>query len=440
MKRGFLACTTLAASIALAGCETMGVMGDPQTTESARAFAEQHDQRLRPFLVSLYVGGEWNAVLSFEQLGLAAMELGYFRLAANSFDEAITRVEAIYADDPNAAKARSVFNEERVKDFKGEPYERAMLYYYRGLLYAHEGDYQNARAAFLAADRHDTLSSAEDEAFAGDFGMMKYLAGWASYCDDDPGRGQQLVSEAKAADSRIRVLPDKPAAHLALVDTGPAPVKYGAGKYSELLKFQSGGEYDANVRIVGADGVSTNEPFLPIGDLTYQASTRGGREVDAILAGKATFKDAAGAVSNAAMAVGSTMTMLGVSSGDNNMANAGLAGMLFSLVAAAAEASATPAADTRAWQSLPAAVLLAPAPGQTGTWQIETANAGKRPFVIDARHGACSVRWARTESALAKEHGGVVTFATTTGHEEGREERNKLFRTNLQSLQVAGVE
>ncbi len=439
MKRGLYACTTLALSIALAGCETFEVAGDPETTESAKAFAAQHDERLRPFLVSLYVGGEWNAVLSFEQLGLAAMQLGYFKLAAHSFDEAINRVEAIYADDPNAAKARSVFNEERVKDFKGEPYERAMLYYYRGVLYAQEGDYQNARAAFLAADRHDTLSSAEDQAFAGDFGMMKYLAGWASYCDNDPGRGQQLVKEAKGVDERVRVLPDKPVSHIALVDSGPAPIKYGAGKYNELLKFQSGGDVETNVHIVGSNGAKVDEPFLPIGDLAYQASTRGGREVDAILAGKATFKDAAGALSNTAMAVGSTMTMLGVSSGDNNMANAGLAGMLLSLVAAAAEASANPAADTRAWQSLPGAVLLAAAPSEPGPWQIETAAGIKQPFAVDAKHGACSIKWGRTVSALTKEHGGVVSSAATTSHEEGREERNRLFRTNLQSLQVAGA-
>ena len=56
--------------------------------------------------------------------------------------EALDRIEAVYADNAKAEAARSKFTKENAKDFKGEPYERAMAYYYRGLAYLAEGDYR----------------------------------------------------------------------------------------------------------------------------------------------------------------------------------------------------------------------------------------------------------------------------------------------------------
>ncbi|MEC8183119.1 MAG: hypothetical protein VX123_13805 [Pseudomonadota bacterium] len=49
---------------------------------------------------------------------------------------------------PAAGLARSNFAREDVKDFKGEPFERAMVFYYLGLSYLALGDFENARASF----------------------------------------------------------------------------------------------------------------------------------------------------------------------------------------------------------------------------------------------------------------------------------------------------
>ena len=285
--------------------KSTGSEEDPaKVSQAASAYADKQPDWARPFMKQLYRDGEWGAVLNFNRLGLAAMEQQQFATARKAFDQAIVRVEAIYADDANAAKARSVFNAEQVKDFKGEPYERAMMYYYRGLLYLQEGDYQNARAAFLAADRHDTLSSAEDKAFAGDFGMMKYLAGWASRCDGDTVRAAHLIDEAQKSDTSVRALPAVPGKTLVLVDVGSAPVKWGDGQYQHILKIKPGSTDTATPRLGRADG-SERSDLVVIADVDFQATTRGGREIDGVMAGKAQFKDTAGAVGDTAMVVGS---------------------------------------------------------------------------------------------------------------------------------------
>ena len=397
----------------------------------ARTYSERFEPWAVPFMNALYRDGEWGAVLNLSELGLAAMEQGRYPLARRAFDEAITRVESIYAGDENASKARSIFNAEKVKDFKGEPYERSMLYFYRGLLYAQEGDMQNARAAFLAADRHDTLSAAEDAAYAGDFGMMKYLAGWASYCDGDPLRGEQLVSEAKAADASIGALPAPPRHGLVLIDTGPAPEKWGDGQYHQVLKFRPG--IGAEDGLALRSGERSLEGFVTLGDVTYQATTRGGREVDGILAGKAQFKDTAGTVGDVALVAGAQLASLGGMTGSRDMGAAGLVGLLIGVVAKGAEANANPAADVRAWTSLPAKVELLSADdialdGMTFTWTGESAG---KPLAMTTVHGQCSLGWGRTRSALAAEQGGTANIGNDQPNESNRGDRNKAFRAML---------
>ena len=173
-----------AVSLACAGASQASPSVSTKMLASAQHFAADKPSALQPLFQALYIEGEHNAVLNFNYLGLAALESGEYETAEKAFDAAIARIEAIYADNPSAAKAKSVFAEEKVKDFKGEPYERAMTYYYRGLLFVRAGDYQNARASFLAAERQSTLS--EVEAYKSTFGLMDYLAGWSS---QEPAKG-----------------------------------------------------------------------------------------------------------------------------------------------------------------------------------------------------------------------------------------------------------
>ena len=57
------------------------------------------------------------------------------------------------AESREAAKARGKFGREEQKLFKGEPYERSMMYLYYGLLWYMEGEHDNARACFRRCRR-----------------------------------------------------------------------------------------------------------------------------------------------------------------------------------------------------------------------------------------------------------------------------------------------
>jgi tetratricopeptide (TPR) repeat protein len=397
--------------------------------EDAARFADSKPSALRPFYRQLYRDGEWNAVLNHQQLGLAAMEAGHFDVARRSFDEAIARGEQIYAGDENAKRALSLFNAEKVKDFKGEPYERAMTYFYRGVLYSREGDYENARAAFLAADLQDTM--AEQETFAGDFGMMKYLAGWASSCAGDDSRAKVLIQEAKQADSSIAALPDTPGKAIVLIDSGAAPTKGTSGKHKELLVFDRGTGTDDTV-YVKSSGQELRD-LKTAGDVYFQASTRGGRQVDGVLAGKAQFKDNANTVGNVATDVGQIAMLQGLASDRSNLAGAGAIIGLVGLFAKGISAATTPTADTRAWQSLPSAVLFQDrAEPLAGTLTVVSAN-GERPLAIQPSSGKCSIAWGRTRSALGVGDGGSVRFTDDRVQEDSRREKNNLFREQLKA-------
>ena len=114
-------------------------------------------------------------------------------------------------------------------------------------------------------------------------------------------------------------------------------------------------------------GISVPVPVYD--DLTYQATTRGGRQMDYILANKAVFKDTTDSFGNAALVSGAILATQGGRGSNLDEIGAGLlvAGLLSKVVSAAT----TPAADTRCWDSLPNllgfAALKLPPGRRTGT-------------------------------------------------------------------------
>ena len=244
---------------------------------------------------SVLTGGERNRVLNQERAGLAAFEAGDYATAAASFDDALNRIETLYADNPRAEKARSNFTPERSKEFKGEAYERAMAFYYRGLIYLAQGDYGNARAAFQGGQLQDAF--AEDQRYQSDFAVLDVLSGWASQCEGNTVLARDFYS--RATQSRADIFIPAPGDRiLAIADMGLSPTKIGEGEYGEVLTYLEPDPVpEASVTFMAA-GAPYRANFGE--DLYWQATTRGGRQVDKILAGKAQFKDGAtvvGAVS-----------------------------------------------------------------------------------------------------------------------------------------------
>lgn len=312
---------------------------------------------LRSYYEGVLKEGQRNSVLNYMRLGLRAMELGLFEDTEQAFDHALNGIEAIYANNKAAIKARSLYYEEGAKDFKGEPYERCMAYYYRGLLYMFAGDYENARACFKAGILQDAF--AEEEQNRCDFALLIFLEGWTFQQLGDTDAAEASYAEVK------KLRPDfiKPSIDnnvLVLVETGTSPRKVADGMGHSELKFRRGRNFtEKRVRIVIND--SSPEPLFPMEDVARQAMTRGGRAVDKILEGKVEFRKTNEQVGTILTDVSSEAMLSAPLWGDNMEAVQGISaavGVVGAMQMVMA-ANAKPHADTRYWDNLPDGVHTA---------------------------------------------------------------------------------
>jgi hypothetical protein len=155
-----------------------------------------------------------------------------------------------------------------------------------------------------------------------------------------------VASGAQAAgggqpDPWLPLVQDPPSL-IILGQTGLSPRKTTSGSYDQLLVLKpSEPSAPLSIRVGG----EPTEP-LRLDDLSYQATTRGGRGVDAFLQGKAVFRDSSLAVGYGLMAAADAAN----SSGDATVST-----VLYvaSAVVFVAGALTNPQADTRAWEELP---------------------------------------------------------------------------------------
>ena len=383
-----------AAILALGGC--METVSEPNVAPKAmQAYLADKPAKTHKFYAKVMTEGERNRVLNLLRAGLASMELGHNDLAARSFDEALITIETVYASDKQAEQARSTFTAEDRKVFRGEPYERAMAFYYRGVLYLMEGDYENARASFKSGILQDTL--AEQEKYRGDFALLDFLSGWASQCNGNTDLATEAYAMAKKQNPEAE-LPRMGHNLLVLADQGYAPVKYGDGEHNELLKIKPNRlSYTPSraFRLNDSQQSLTNRESI-----LWQARTREGREFDAILEGKAQFKEGAEDAAKAGAAIaqaGVGVGIAGLASGNEDLAGAGAGaaaiGGLISLFASAAAEATKPQADTRQWDNLPESVFY-------GVYQTDAAGGGPN---IEGLPGLfhsggderCQVAWTR---------------------------------------------
>jgi tetratricopeptide (TPR) repeat protein len=286
----------------------------------------------------------------------AAMRRGQFDIAQPLLDDALARLQGVYGPDAEARKSRGLFQQEARKTFIGEPYERSMAYFYRGVLYWRDGELDNARACFRSAEFED--SDAERKEYKGDWVLPDYLDGLATA--KLGGNGGDAFQRAKANAKNINLPDYQPQANvLFILEYGPGPQKFRAGEYGEQLRFRTRGSPVLSAQIKTG---SINLPVAPCDDLNFQATTRGGRVMDHVLANKAVFKGTTDKLGDVALIGGLTTATM---SNDRTAQNIGLGVALAGLIAKGISSAATPEADTRQWDNLPqfisfAAVKLPP--------------------------------------------------------------------------------
>jgi len=324
--------------------------------EAMQRFGEAADRRDR------------NVALYLNDLGTAAMLAGESDEAKNAF-LAAGRVMGTF-ETSRGEEVSAVLLAEGTKTYRGDPYEKAMNSFYGGLLFYRDGEYDTALAGFKAAALADSGTFPEVE------GVDDPLAGTRYECDNAlvltmEGRCHRKLGEPQSAGQSIDtaiaslaargirnryldILRDRDPSATFFVEIGLAPRKVTAGRHGEAVQFV-GSEYPERGAEILVDGRTLGRAEL-IEDLLYQASTQGGREMDAILEGKAIFKDVA--------VVGGYLAFSqGARHGSQGFAFAGLAAMLAGIFVSAE-------ADVRHWATLPDKVLLLVADVEPGRHDV----------------------------------------------------------------------
>ena len=314
--------------------------GDPLTDDGAQVAAAAPKDR----------------VLWQDRLAAEALRRGEFDRAKRQLDAVIATLGGqLSGPDEAARRARSYFAGESEKTFIGEPYERVMAYYYRGLLYWRDGEPDNARACFRSAALNDADMLAHQ--YTSDYVLLDYLEGLATV--KLGGDGSDSFARARANTKLPLPAYDESANVLCFVEFGRGPMKYAAGEYGEQLHFDVRPSR-AHSGALLVDGRKVALP--PYDDLNFQATTRGGRVMDYILRNKAVFKGATDAFGGLAL----TGAIIAQENGEKQESAAAVMAVA-GLISKAFSAATNPRADTRTWDNLPqylsfAALRLPPGP------------------------------------------------------------------------------
>ena len=307
------------------------------------------------------------------RLAAAALRHGQFSEARTALDEALARLGGIFNADKESRRARGYFTAEAKKTFLGEPYERVMAYYYRGILYWRDGEPDNARACFRSAAFAD--GDAEDRAFASDYVLLDYLDGLATA--KLSGDGSDAFKRARA-EAKLALPPEMNPTNnvLFFIEYGAGPTKFASGQYREELRFRFGTSPAREAMVRVGQALAHVGPY---DDLNYQASTRGGRVMDHILGNKAVFKSATDTAGNVALIGGLTTAVV---SEDRTAQEVGLGIAAAGLIAKLISAATTPAADIRCWDNLPLYLSFAsfPLPPGQHTATVEFLDANRAPI------------------------------------------------------------
>lgn len=355
----------LCLAVLLTGCASLpfGPSNEDWKQAEIRSGSVDAPDDLRPYYTVLYAEGPRNETLNWMKIGSRAIQIGSWPNARTAFDECIRHIESLQKGNPNAEEAKDTFTAEEIKPFKGEPYERVMVYLYRALIYYQEGDYSNCIAACKSGFLQD--QSSEGQEYLADFQSLEFLTCLA---------WQKMGRPSDAADAWIRLrklndrlpekMPEVGDRPLVVLQYGGAPIKIAFGNYGEKLGFQESSS--------SASAVGVPSGWIAPGDnLAYQATTRGGRQMDHVLGDKAVFKGATDAAGSVLVVGGAVAAMEGLKRKDDTTAIAGGAAVLAGIVSKALSASSNPRADTRAWNTLPAVIFLGLGPLNENTKEIE---------------------------------------------------------------------
>ena len=379
MSRISYLAAVLLCALLFSGCAGGRAAAIPESQMSA--YLADKPPRYQDDYRKLLDEGKNNECLNYMRIGLKALKNGDKQVSQPAFDSALLTIESFFVNTEAAQKARSLWYEEGMKDFKGEPYERVMAYYYRGLLYLDAGDYENARASFKSAILQDAF--AEEEQYRADFALVILLEGVAARLAGDPEGAAASFAELKKLRPDFNV--PEHFNTLFVLETGSSPRKVADGPGHSELKYFRGRNFTEKKAFLRIDGSPSRQCYA-LEDIYFQASTRGGRQIDKILKDKVVFRQTNLAMGSTLSETASTAMLFAPLAGNSAGAVQAVAGGLavIGAVQQVMAINAKPHADIRFWDNLPDSVHVDLAQLEPGSHQAEVGALDQNGAVIGA--------------------------------------------------------
>ena len=276
-------------------------------------------------------------------------------------------------------KAQSVWRGEINKVFKGDAYERATFYALMALSFIREQKYEDAVRCVKNGLLADADSNNEDA--VADYALLHYLGYLASKKMNNTADAEIYWRELHAAlESRGIVLRNKDGKIidgncfeqlqkrnpnvLLVVWAGVPPTVMCTGEYKEIRSIIRGVNHFDAMTIAVDDA---QDIYMPnnLGDIDYQATSRGGRLMDNVLADKATAKKAMEVSRNVFFIFGSGLLAAGARTMEAPMVGLSLMGAgagcyILGGTAWIIGAMMNPTADGRYWHNLPGQLYIVP--------------------------------------------------------------------------------
>jgi tetratricopeptide (TPR) repeat protein len=345
-------------------------------------------QRIAGEAVSAYFAGDYsdaqnklrplaketneNFVLNNVRLGSSA--LGNYDLteAEDAFLRAYEVINSVGVNDGGRSLG-AVLVDEKIKIWKGEPFERAMANFYLGLVYYMQQDYNNARAAFENAlfklhEYDDSTDKQKNEDVVSNFNVATLMLArtWQKLGREDLARAN--FDQVKKNDPSLEALADydrnAEANVLVVVEFGYGPQKLtdfdGAIVGFGPPPYQAGRIPSARVTIDG-HAVDLDGFDRPTIDLLAMAQDRKWQSIDTIRTVKS--------VLGTGLLVGGAIEGIRGINGHGSAQRRDLTAAA-ALAGAGLLLKATSQADVRQWEMLPRTVFLFPLKVEPGTHDI----------------------------------------------------------------------
>ncbi len=269
-------------------------------------------------------------------------------------------------DERSEKEAVSLWHGENEKVYKGDAHERATLYAFLALSFMEQGEWDDAERSVKNGLLADSANTKEAK-YNSDYALLQYLgyvacmkSGRASAAE---GYMREMGTTLGVDSATLDVLSKSPLPNaFAVVWAGTPPTYARGGEYSHIRHVIPGTK--SPFSYLSADAGDGVEILVPTGlaDINFQATTRGGREMDTVLNNKAAVKTGMSASGNILLIAGYACfaSMGSDAKADIVLGCVGggcmLLGCTFHIVGACINSTA----DIRCWKNLPGELLVVP--------------------------------------------------------------------------------